>query len=292
MMHRVLAAIVALGFFAGQGQAAFVGSPAQYAVVIGGTADQLAAVAPGTAGIPLTSQGAAANPSFAVCTVVGGCTGLATITAHTLLIGNGTSNPNLTTATAGAVLAETTTSADPAFTATPTLGVVSTTAGTLTLASATTAFSATIQAPGITPGSYNFNLPLTAGTTGQALTSAGGGSANMTWSAVASWVNTDYTSNTATLTLAATNWLFETVAQGTPAALTVNLPSAPANLTYQCVKDRANNFATFAATVKTTDSSTIDMTAGATGIVMNQKNQSLCFLFQSAIGANGNWAVN
>jgi hypothetical protein len=290
-MRRFLAATVAFGFFSAQAQAAFVGSPAQYAVITGGPTDQLNSVAPGTAGIPLTSTGASSQPTFSVCTVVGGCTGLATLTIHGVVIGEATANVNLTASVAGSVLTQTTTSADPAFTATPTLGVVSTTAGTLALASSASANLITVQNLGAT-SAYNFNLPLTAGTSGQALLSQAGGSSAMTWGSVASWSNSDYVSNTATLTLASTNWLFETIAQATPAALTITLPSAPTNLTYQCIKDRANNFASFPALIKTSDSSTIDMVAGATGISMTNKNQSNCFLFQSAIGANGNWAVN
>jgi hypothetical protein len=89
-----------------------------------------------------------------------------------------------------------------------------------------------------------------------------------------------YISNTASLTLGTTNNNLELIAQATPAALTVNLPtvaSVSSGFT-TCVKDKANTFATNNATVKTTDSSTIDGVAGATGYVMNQSKQGTCFV--------------
>jgi hypothetical protein len=92
---------------------------------------------------------------------------------------------DLANVASGTVLGNATGStAAPTATSAPVLGVASTTNGTLGLFSSGTAFSVTIQNTGVTPGNYNFNLPLTAGSTGQALTSAGGGSSPMTWSNV------------------------------------------------------------------------------------------------------------
>lgn len=56
-------------------------------------------------------------------------------------------------------------------------------------------------------GTYNFNLPTTAGTTGQVLTSAGGGGSPMTWTTIAStpacsWTPTDTSGGSLTLTTA------------------------------------------------------------------------------------------
>ena len=64
-----------------------------------------------------------------------------------------------------------------------TAGTNGTTAGTIALANSTAGGgSVTIQNPSTTSGNaYNFNLPATAGSTGQVLTSAGGGSSAMTW---------------------------------------------------------------------------------------------------------------
>lgn len=104
----------------------------------------------------------------------------------------------------------------------------------------------------------------------------------------ASWTVTRYTSNTTPVTLAHTNFLVESIAQATPAALTINLnATSPAAGDIQCVKDEANTFATNNATVKTTDSSTIDGVAGATGYVMNQTKQFTCFMFNG----NANWMI-
>lgn len=60
---------------------------------------------------------------------------------------------------------------------TPSLGVTGSSSGTVTIAPQTAA------------GTYNFNLPTTAGTSGYFLTSAGGGSSPMTWTtyATGSW---------------------------------------------------------------------------------------------------------
>jgi uncharacterized membrane protein len=83
-----------------------------------------------------------------------------------------------------------------------------------------------------------------------------------------------YTS-TLPMTMGSTN--FETVVSnmGTPAAGVYNLPTASSNLR-KCLKDGTTNFATNNATVKATG--TIDAVAGATGIVMNQSKQELCFI--------------
>jgi hypothetical protein len=63
------------------------------------------------------------------------------------------------------------------------LGVAGTTAGTLTIANTNASGTVTIQNPSAT-AAYNFNLPATAGTSGQALLSGGGGASAMTWGSV------------------------------------------------------------------------------------------------------------
>lgn len=72
------------------------------------------------------------------------------------------------------------------FTATPTLGSSGTT-GTLSFTGSTSG-TVTIQ-PQATAGTYNFNLPTTAGSAGQVLTSQGGGASAMTWTTLGSTVN-------------------------------------------------------------------------------------------------------
>lgn len=65
-------------------------------------------------------------------------------------------------------------------------------------------------APQAAAGTYNFNLPITAGSSGQVLTSAAGGSSPMTWSTIAaqpacSWTATDFSAGALTFTGVHTN---------------------------------------------------------------------------------------
>jgi hypothetical protein len=206
-----------------------------------------------------------------------------------VVIGNGTSGVTVILGAAGTIFTGQGASADPSFTATPTLGVAGTTLGSLAFAGNT---SGTITiSPQAAAGTYNFNLPTTAGTSGQVLTSAGGGGSPMTWAANGGGTvpsQTTYVSNTATLTLASTNLLTEVISQATPAALTVNLPTGQANGFRQCVKDGTNNFSTNTATVKTTDGSTVDGVAGTTGDAMSgPAHQEHCYQFDGT----SKWAI-
>lgn len=134
----------------------------------------------GTTNNPAWSQIDLTNGVTGTLPVTNGGTGCATLTNHGILVGAGTSAiTQLAAAAAGTVLAGAGTGSDPAFTATPTLGVAGTTQGSLAFAGATSGtVTTTVQAAA---GTYNFNLPVTAGAAGQALISAGGSSAPMTW---------------------------------------------------------------------------------------------------------------
>jgi hypothetical protein len=81
--------------------------------------------------------------------------------------------------TTGQIL-KATTSGAPSWTNTPVLGAVGAT-GTLGF-SGTTSGVVTVQ-PQAAAGTYNFNLPITAGTAGQLLTSQAGGATAMSWTA-------------------------------------------------------------------------------------------------------------
>ena len=81
-------------------------------------------------------------------------------------------------------------SAAPTATATPVLGVASTTSGTLGLYNSGSANAVTIQAPGGATAAYNFNLPIAPGSVGQALVSEGGGSTAMQWATIVSAART------------------------------------------------------------------------------------------------------
>ena len=90
---------------------------------------------------------------------------------------------NLADVALGRVLVSGGVGANPAYSASPTLGVAGTTLGSLSM-TGNTSGTVTIQ-PQAAAGTYNFNLPTTAGTTGQALVSGGGGASAMTWSTIA-----------------------------------------------------------------------------------------------------------
>lgn len=108
-----------------------------------------------------------------------GGTGLTSLTDGGLLVGNGTSPLTvLSVGGSGRVLTGVT-GADPAFSATPTLGIAGSLLGTLALAGNTSG-TITIQ-PQAAAGTYNFNLPTSAGSAGQPLLSGGGGGAAQTY---------------------------------------------------------------------------------------------------------------
>jgi hypothetical protein len=67
---------------------------------------------------------------------------------------------------------------------------------------------------------------------------------------------------------------------GTPAAAAYNLPSAVTvgNGFKGCLKDDTTNFATNNATLKSPTAGTIDGIAGATGIVFNQARMEQCYI--------------
>ncbi len=87
-------------------------------VLVGAGTTTITKVAPSaTSGVPLISQGAAADPVFGTAVVAGGGTGAVTFTAHGVLIGEGTSAVVATAAgTAGQVLTSGGASADPVWT--------------------------------------------------------------------------------------------------------------------------------------------------------------------------------
>lgn len=118
-------------------------------------------------------------------TVARGGTGLTTLTANGVVYG-GTSTTNITAqGAANSVLVAN--AGAPSFSQTPTIntsltvGVNASQAGTLLLANGGgSGASVTVQNPSATTG-YNFNLPATAGSSGQPMLSAGGASAAMTF---------------------------------------------------------------------------------------------------------------
>ena len=111
--------------------------------------------------------------------VVNGGTGLATLTNHSLQVGAGTSTPTQIAVPASGTLLTGVASSDPAFSATPTLGVAGTTTGQLKFANATGSNVITLAAPA-SPSAYTFTLPTSGGTNAYVLQTDGSG--------VTSWV--------------------------------------------------------------------------------------------------------
>lgn len=124
--------------------------------------------------LTITTQAAAGTPTW----TAGTSSGTPAVTASApLALSTTTGNISITGA-AGQVLA----GATPAFTATPMLGLNGTTTGQLLLANGgASGASVTLQNLGAT-SAYNFNLPTTAGSSGQMLQSGGGGATSNTWS--------------------------------------------------------------------------------------------------------------
>lgn len=101
-------------------------------------------------------------------------------TNHGVVISSATNAMQVTAAgAAGSFFTGQGASSNPSFSSTPTLGISGTTSGTLSFAGSGSG-AVTVQ-PQAAAGTYNFNLPTTAGTGGQFLTSQGGGSTAMTW---------------------------------------------------------------------------------------------------------------
>lgn len=116
-------------------------------------------------------------------TVGVGGTGLTTLTSHALLAGAGTSAVNPIGVGAEGQILQGVTGDYPGWVRTPKLGLQGTASGSINLEGVTSGnVTMKIQAAA---GTYNFNLPTTAGTAGQVLTSQAGGSTAMTWSTVA-----------------------------------------------------------------------------------------------------------
>lgn len=115
-------------------------------------------------------------------TVADGGTGASTLTAHGILLGNGTSAIAVLGVGATGTILKGTTGADPSFTSTPVLGAASGTTGSLGFSGTTSGTVTTIVKDAA--GTYNWVYPTTAGTSGFALTSGGGGTTAMTWTAL------------------------------------------------------------------------------------------------------------
>ena len=87
-------------------------------LIVGNGSNTPNLVAPSaTSGVPLVSNGASADPSYTTASVAGGGTGLTSLTAHNLIVGNGSSAATLLSpsATSGVPLISQGASADPVY---------------------------------------------------------------------------------------------------------------------------------------------------------------------------------
>lgn len=112
--------ITSSGLVRFDGTATFSGvTTTNHNVLLGAASNGITNLAPSaTTGIAVVSQGAAADPAFSTVVVAGGGTGQVTLTAHSVLIGNGTSGITQVgpVASTGAILASNGVGSDPGFT--------------------------------------------------------------------------------------------------------------------------------------------------------------------------------
>lgn len=152
-----------------------------HGVLLGQGTSAVAITAAGSSGQLLASAGASSDPGWTTPTYP-----TSSGTAGKFLRSDGTNNVYTTmthpdTAATGSILNASGTNVL-AATVTPTIGLAGTSTGTIGLSGVTSGV-VTVQ-PQSAAGTYNFNLPITAGSSGTVLTSAGGGSSPMTWSSV------------------------------------------------------------------------------------------------------------
>jgi hypothetical protein len=108
----------------------------QYNVLVGAGSTTITKVAPGATGIPLVSQGAAADPAFSTAVVGGGGTGATSLTDGGILLGSGTAAVTVTAQPVNGELLMGSTGVDPVL-ATITAGAnvtVTNGAGSITIA--------------------------------------------------------------------------------------------------------------------------------------------------------------
>lgn len=202
---------------------------------------------------------------------------------------------DLANVAAGTVLGNATgSSAAPTATAAPVLGVASTTSGTLGLYSSGTANKITIQNVGAT-AAYNFNLPNTVGSSGQVLTSAGGGGSAMTWSTLATAALTVSSQTTAfNVTAAADATRYDNT--GAAGSIIGTLPASPTAGDNWCfLVSAAQTLEVLANTGETINfGGTVSASAG--NIQSSTVGSSACLYFESATvayiwGSTGTWSV-
>ncbi len=159
-----------------------------------------------------------------------------------------------------------------------TLGVLNTSIGSLVVDGGTSG-AVTIK-PQATAGTYEFDLPTTAGSSGQFLTSAGGAGSPMTWS----------TAGLAAVTVQNSN--FNVTSNSTycvdtsGGAVTATLPASPANNDTVSFIDCTQTFTTNALTVANNTKSIMGTSAN---MVDNTTNLNFNLIY---VSANTNWIMH
>ncbi len=158
-----------------------------------------------------------------------------------------------------------------------TFGVPTTTQGQLKLSGSTTG---TITVTGqAAAGTYEFDLPTTAGTSGQVLTSAGGAGSPMTWATVSSWPPAPTGISGDTTATANLLYCIDT----TSAVVTLTLPASPSNGDKVGYIDCNSQFATHNLTVARNGHTIMGLSQNMT---VNLNNQGGTLIYYST---NSDW---
>jgi hypothetical protein len=259
------------GVLIGNGTSPITASPVtQHDVIVGGVSNALTSVAPSaTVGVPLISQGAAADPIFGTVSVAGGGTGAATLTG--VVIGNGTSaftaSPvtqhdvllggasnaitSLSPSTAGFVLTSNGVGADPTFQAAGSnLTITGDSGGALS------------------PTAGNWNI--LGGANGPNIVTTGAASTLTIRGDILTYVQP----GAYPYTVLSTDYY---IAVDSSVARTINLPNAPTSHKSYVIKDRVGSAGTNNITVTTPGGAvTID---GATTFTINSNFGSINVIF-------------
>lgn len=176
--HKItnLAAPSSTGDALSQGNAASVSSVTSsdlstFSVTATDTNKHLVSIPNGTAGLPLVSNGAGATDTHQFISPPAGGTGLTSIPSGSLLLGNGTSPLGTLPGVTGDIL-QGVTSGNPTFTATPQLGAVGGTTGSIKFLGSTSG-SVGLTGPASGGDGSVFTLPSSDGLSGQAIVTDG-----------------------------------------------------------------------------------------------------------------------
>lgn len=204
---------------------------------------------------------------------------------------------DLANVAAGTVLGNPTGSAAaPSATATPVLGVASTTSGSLGFYNSGSANAVTIQAPAGATAAYNFNLPIAPGTAGQALVSEGGGSTAMQWASILA-ANFTVTSKTTAFTITSAADFTRYDNTGAGGSVVFTLPASPSAGDNWCFAVTAAQTLEVLANTGETINVGGTVSASAGNIQSSTVGANACLAFHSATAAyaeafTGPWSVN